>query len=133
MKKLLFVAIASMALFSACKKKDVEKTTAEKVVGVWKVSNFSFNDFNNNLNHFTSYTGISSDYWDFRTDGKIYLQELGVKDTVLYSITSDTKMVYDGDDCDIRTLTDNQLVIYNKYTETTSPLRYYESTFNLAK
>ncbi len=133
MNKLLIVGFVFLASFSACKKKDVEKTTAEKVVGVWKVSNFSYNDFYSNANHFTSYTGIASDYWDFRTDGKIYLQESGVKDTVSYSIVSDTKMIYDGDDCDIRTLTDNQFVIYNKYTVTTSPIQYYESTFNLAK
>jgi hypothetical protein len=133
MKKLLFLAIASMALFSACKKKDVEKTTAEKITGSWKFINVTYNFFYGATSHLTSYDGITGDYFDFRADGKVYLQVRGNKDTAAYSILSDNKIKFDGDDFDIKVLTENQFIIYNKDIDPRTPTDYQESTYTLAK
>jgi hypothetical protein len=133
MKKLLFVAIASLALFSACKKKDVEKTTAEKVVGVWKISSIVENDFYAGTNHFSTYNGVSGDYYDFRTDGKVYIKEGTYNDVLPYSIISDVKLKFDGLDYDIKTLNDNQFVMYVKDVDPVVTANIYEATYTFTK
>jgi hypothetical protein len=133
MKKLTFVLIASIALFTACKKKDVEKTTAEKVIGNWKVNSITSKQvFNGNTTNYP-YTGIATDFMDFRADGKIYWNLGGTKDTSAYTIISESKLQFDGDEFDIKVLTDKQMSLFNKTTEPNNPADYYETTFNLGK
>ena len=72
MKKVLFTMMACTALLTACKK-DKEKTTAEKVLGKWSVTNSVDNDFYNNTAHITTYPGAAGDYVDFRADNKVYI------------------------------------------------------------
>jgi hypothetical protein len=131
MKKVLFLMITSAALFTACKK-DKEKTTAEKVQAKWTLNVIAANDFYNNTAHPFNFNGLAGDYIDFRTDNKAYERIGGSLDTVGYSISSDSKIVYDGDTYDIKTLTENQFIIYNKTTSTTSN-NYDETTYTLSK
>jgi hypothetical protein len=133
MKKVLVLLLLSITIFSACKKKDVEKTTTEKITGSWKFVSAAYNYFNGTTSSPSSNNGIAGDYYDFRADGKVYLQEGGVKDTVAYSILSDNKIKFDGDDFDVKVLTDNQFVLYNKYVYPNAPTKYDETTYNLSK
>jgi protein associated with RNAse G/E len=143
MKKLLFVAIASMALFSACKKKDVEpevvpvvvaKTVAQKIIAKWKVTSVVENDYYSNMSHPFTYTGVATDYFDVRTDGKIYLQiSLVGKDTLAYSLINDSTINIGGDITKIKTITDTKFEMYFKEVYSTNPLEYYEFTTNLSK
>jgi hypothetical protein len=135
MKKLLFVAFAAIALFSACKKKDVvvAKTTAEKVLGKWNLSSYVDNSYYSSQNHLTTYTGLAGDYTDFRADGKAYSLFQNSRDTVAYNVASDTKITVDGESYDIKTLTDNQFILYTKSLSPSNPANYYETTVNLAK
>jgi C-terminal lipocalin-like domain len=114
MKKLLFVAIASMALFSACKKKDVEKTTAEKLIGRWALVSDTYNDYYGGSAHIINYTGTASDYVEFKADGTVTASYQGSSNTTSYSLQGDTKVVIAGETNEIRTLTDNGLVLYSK-------------------
>ena len=133
MKKVLFLMIACTALFTACKK-DKEKTTAEKVLGRWKVTNTVENEFYNNTAHITTQAGIASDYVDFREDGKVYSKDGNDPEYVsAYTITGDDKITFDGETYDIKTLTDNQFVLYNKYVYPNTPSNYDEITYNLYK
>jgi hypothetical protein len=131
MKKVLLLLIASVALSTACKKKDVEKTPAEKVAGLWNFNSLVFNEYYSNANHITTTNGISGDYVDFRADGKVYSRMAGQKDTVAYSVVSAATLKVDGLDYEIKALTDNQLVIYNK-TVVSSTI-YDEGTLNLSR
>jgi hypothetical protein len=134
MKKLLFALFAITTLFTACKKKDVEKTTAEKLIAKWKVSSYVENDYFNNTNHSATTQGGTTDYVDFRTDGKVYSKEgSSSEDVADYSVVNDNTVKIDGDDYTIKTLTDTQLVLYYKDQTSTQPLEYYELTFNLYK
>ncbi len=130
MKKVLFLMITCAALFTACKK-DKEKTTSEKVLGKWNVTNTVNNSFYNNTAHVTTQNGIAGDYADFRADGNVYSKDGTYLDTAAYSITVDNKLVYDGETFDIRTLTDNQFVLYSKYVYPNTPANYEETTLNL--
>jgi protein associated with RNAse G/E len=142
MKKLLFVAIASLALFCACKKKDVEpevpvvvpKTIAQKIIAKWKVTSIIENDYYNNMSHPFSYTGVATDYFDVRADGKIYLQiSLVGKDTLAYNLVNDSTINISGDITKIKTITDTKFEMFFKEIYSTTPLEYYEFATNLAK
>jgi hypothetical protein len=125
MKKLLFVAIASLALFSACKKKDVEKTTAEKIIGKWTLVTEIGTDYYNNTNHIINYSGTANDVIDFRADGRVY-EGPAFTSSSPYNIISDSKISIDGISTDINALTDAQLVFHVKTIGTGTD--YYEAT-----
>ncbi len=44
-------------------------------------------------NHPVNYAGQTGDYFDFRTDGYIYVREGSILDTLSYSLTSDTTIL----------------------------------------
>jgi hypothetical protein len=128
MKKLLFVAIASMALFSACKKKDVEKTTAEKILGKWTLVTGTDNFYFNNTNHISTYSGTANDVDDFRTDGRVYEGPTFTSSSP-YSVISDSKVLIDGISTDINSLTDAQLILHAKVSGTGTDYHEYTSTY----
>ena len=132
MKKVLFTMVTCAALFTACKK-DKEKTTAEKVQATWNLNSYAYNDFYNNTAHPVNIAGVAGDYVEFRADGKAYSKIGGSKDTVAYSIVGDNKITFDGESFDIRTLTDNQFVMYSKVVTSTTPPEYDETTITLSK
>lgn len=134
MKKLLLAVFGLMLILSACKKKDVEKTTAEKLVAKWKVTSFISNDYYNNANHITTLQGTASDYVDFRTDGKLYTKQgNSAEEVVAYSVVNDNALRIDNEDWTIKALSDNQFVLYQKSVTSTTPLVYDEVTLNLYK
>jgi hypothetical protein len=51
----------------------------------------------------------------------------------MYSVTADNKITLDGDAFEIRVLTDNQFVAYNKYIDPSFPTEYDETAFTLFK
>ena len=132
MKTVLLSMITCAALFTACKK-DKEKTTTEKVQATWNVNSYAYNDFYNNTAHPFNITGVAGDYVEFRADGKAYSKFGGNKDTVAYSISGDNKIVFDSETFDIKTLTDNQFVMYSKLVSPTAPSEYEETTLTLSK
>ena len=44
-------------------------------------------------NHLVNYAGQPGDYFDFRTDGYVYIKEGPILDTLSYSLTSDTTIL----------------------------------------
>lgn len=114
-----------MALFSACKKKDVEKTTAEKILGKWNLVTEIGNDYYNNTNHIINYSGTANDAIDFRADGKAYEGPNFITSSP-YSIVGDNKLLVAGFSFDIKTLTDAQLILFTKRLGTSTD--FYEAT-----
>ena len=129
MKKILS-ALAILAFFSisftACKKEKT-KTTAEKIVGTWQISNVVYNDHSNGADHIISSNAFTaSDTYTFKADGTLVGTFQGTTDSTTYTISADNKLnIVDDSTYDIKTLDDHTLVIYDKevsgsdYTETT--------------
>jgi hypothetical protein len=127
--RFLFACIILLAI--SCKK-DTPPSTQSKLQAKWKIQSVVENDFYLGSAHITTTTG-TTDYADFRGDGKLYSYSQGFYDTSAYGIISDTKMWIDvnTDVYDIQALTDTQLKLYLK--EVYSSTEYTETTFNCSK
>jgi hypothetical protein len=130
---LVLVFISSVSLItSSCKKKDAEKTTAQKLQNKWVFVNATDNNHYSGADHVITVSGNTGDYFDFRTDGKLYLRVQSSPDTSTYVLLGDTKIIFDGTDtATIQTLTDNALKLYFK--DVTTPSIYEEIIYNLSR
>ena len=133
MKKIIhtFLIITLIAfLFSACKKKDVKLTTAEKVQGTWQIQTDIYHEFVNGVDHSDTTSGINATI-EFRNDGKVYSNYQGQKDTTTYTLSGDTQMILSGNETyDIKELTSNSFILYTKAVQGAD---YSEETISLKK
>jgi len=128
-QSLLIITLISF-LFSACKKKDVQLTTAEKVQGTWQLQTDIYHEFVSGTDYSDTTTGPNSTL-EFRNDGKVYSDLQGQKDTSTYTLTGDNQIVINGNiTFDIKTLTTNLFVLYTKQTQGAD---YSEETLSLKK
>ncbi len=129
MKKILraFAILAFFSIsFTACKKEKT-KTTSEKIIGTWQVTNVVYNDHTNGTdNTISSNAFTAADTYEFKADGSVYANVKGSSDSSTYTISADNKLtITDDDTYDIKTLDDHSLVLYVKdisgsdYTEGT--------------
>ena len=120
-------------VFQACKKDaGKENTTTQKIQAKWQVDNVVSNDHTDGVDHKTTASGNSTDYVDFRSDGKTYSNFQGTMDTSTYTILNDSKIIIGGTDTAIiQNLTDHVFILYQKIT--TSSTDYSEETLNLKK
>ena len=87
----------------------------------------------------TTETGQSTDYFDIRSDNKIYTSFNSESDTLNYTLQNDSTLLIknlftDGDGTlKIRALTDNSLKLYTKETDSSNAANFVEATFNLKK
>lgn len=139
--KQLFIACLSVSLLTlaSCKKEDkeeTEKTTAEKIQARWGVDSTAVHFRIDGEDGSGTAPGESSDYFDFRSDGKLYmnLEAIEISDTLDYALQSDTKILIEGlGSYEIQNLTDNNLKLYTKITDPDSAEDFYELTFYLKK
>jgi len=92
MKKLIIAltALCIVVLFT-CKKSATTMTFT--LTGKWNlVSDSLSNGIGPNVTQ-KYYTGGAGDYFDFRTDNKLYLKEGSTLDTLAYSLPSDSTVV----------------------------------------
>jgi hypothetical protein len=118
MKKILrtFAILAFFSAgFTACKKEKT-KTTSEKIIGTWQITNAVYNDHSNGADHIISSNDFSSaDIYQFKADGTVYANVKGSSGTFTYTISTDNKLtITDDDTYDIKTLDDHSLVLYAK-------------------
>ena len=117
MKKLMVPAaiLAAVVMVVSCDKKNDKpaNNTLSKIQAKWKIDNVKF-DYVGTENDET-YTGVAADYVDFRTDGNVYTNIANEKDTSVYKLIGDTKLVVDGDTATIKSLSSNQFIF--EYTE----------------
>jgi hypothetical protein len=130
MKKLMVPAamLAAVVMVVSCDKKNDKpvNNTLTKVQAKWKVNSIKFTYGEDD----STYTGVATDYIDFRTDGKVYTNVDNEKDTSLYSVVNDTKLVVDGDTAVIKQLSGNQFMFeYNEDVDDET----LRSTFTLSK
>jgi hypothetical protein len=137
MKKLI-TSITIVILFtiflSACKKPNdppATLTTLQKIQAKWQIETYAENDYYSGADHIQNKTGSTSDYLDFRADGKVYVSLFGTKDTSTYTLSGETKIIIDGASTyDIKTLTSNSFTIYQKDI---SGSDFFEQTFTMKK
>lgn len=116
----------------ACKKKDKQPTTLEKIQGKWLLETDVSNDHFSGQDNIMTITGMPGDIIDFRTDGKVYTNIRGQLDTTTYSLSGDTKIVIDGNlNYEIKTLTSASLILHEREDGTGTD--FYEETLSLKK
>lgn len=130
----LMLTIALLASVS-CKKESTQQTPANQVqmTGKWKFQSMVVNDFYSGASHVTTYPGNPTDYFDFRTDGKVYYYIFGIEDSTVYGKIGDSKMWMGNppDTSDIKLLTASALQLYQKNVY--APADYSESTLYFTK
>lgn len=88
MKRFLIILITLISLELVSCKKDA----AVSIMGKWNlVSDAITSGIGPNVKTY-SYTGVPGDYFDFRTDGKLYIKEAANLDTLSYTFLPDNKI-----------------------------------------
>ena len=120
-KLLLFAMLLSTVAMTSCSK----SSSSPSLVGKWKVVNL----VSSSSGYTDTYTGLSSDYVEFKTNGTVTSFVDGELTTTSYSV-SGTNAVIDGVDYSITTLTTSAATLY--HTEGSGSSRY-QVTINLRK
>ena len=132
MNKVIYPLLLILIVFSftACKKKQVTLTTAEKVQGTWQLQSEIYHQNVGGVDFSDTTLGNGATI-EFRNDNKVYSDIQGQKDTSVYILTGDTQITLNGTDTyDIKSLTSNLFVLYTKQTQGSD---YYEGTITLIK
>ncbi len=128
-KLLSFSLLLAIVLFTfpSCKKEDASPTSAQKIQGSWIFDKVYDHDVQTGFPEYRDTTfGMAGDYFDFRSDNRIYSYMDGERDTVAYILIDDSRMIIDGDTASIQVLNDTQFQLNGKTTQ--SPTDYYEYT-----
>lgn len=142
MKKLILIAI-SLVTFYACSKKDTDNTLS-KIRFNWQLDSIKNLTFVNNIldtNNSDTTVGVTGDYVDFRSDGKVYskISENAPddKDTATYTYSNNKISIKakDGETSvyTITTLSSNELIFENKEIFPTNPGTYEQAIVKLKK
>lgn len=118
MKKITkaFALFALLAIcITACKKD--EKTTAEKIQGVWKAHSTITHYFIQNVHMYDTTLAPVGTTFEFTKDGKVISTQDNETDTVNYSLVGDTKITIDDETFDIKTLNSSTFELYEKEVE----------------
>ena len=144
---LLMIAFTGILLTSSCKKKETavpEKTTLQKLQGKWKwVSTVVYSHYAdpNKKDEEKITIGNPSYYYDFNTDGNLYIYFPSGKTQfpyalIFYAATGKNAIEYNnGEILNIQTLNDNTLKLYIKKLQPLpdNPNGFLEVTINLAR
>jgi hypothetical protein len=121
MKRLMrFGPIAVIFFLLSCKKDTSSKNNNSTLLGKWSIlSDSSFLGVGIS-NHAVNYVGQIADYFDFKTNGKLFIEEKGNLDVLSYTLTSDSTIIIDSflndasgvsETCEITDLTISNAII----------------------
>jgi len=83
----LLITLFIFCLLTGCKKENTGTAPVVTLVAKWDlVSDYT----SNHLAQMNTYIGVAGDYFDFRADGKCYIKEGSLYDTLSYAIKNDT-------------------------------------------
>jgi hypothetical protein len=129
---LLALSVLTLVVYSCIIDKD--KSTQDRLIGKWSMVNAKWNDHYNNTNHYDSASyGTGLFYAEFKTDGTVIASSAisADKDTSIYKIVDNDKLVIDGDTSIINSISDNDFQLY--YKEVYQNNEYYEEWSNFKK
>jgi hypothetical protein len=124
-------------LFSCTKTTGVEKT---QIIGKWHIKNDSLASGIGPNVTVKNYIGTDNDYFDFRTDNKLYIKEGASLDTSAYQVLSDSTIIinrfgitFNGvpQTSRIKSLIANSVTIFTPFA--INPGAYYLRTVNLKR
>ena len=134
----LALAALIICFLPSCKKTETASSTTtqtplQKILGKWGLQSIIDNDHYAGADHITTTTGTPADYFEFKTDGKIYYSISGFTDVVTYSLkNNDTQILIDGTETyDIKTLNASSFIMNQKTLRSGSD--YDEETITLKK
>ena len=87
----LLTALFVISCFASCKKTG-EAAGPVTLVGKWNLVNDS-TAYGESYITKTNYVGVPGDYFDFRTDGKVYIKEGDKHDTLTYNMVARDSVV----------------------------------------
>jgi hypothetical protein len=90
---IIFVTVALIFIITSCKKELQSNGTT--ISGKWNVLTDSSFAGVGAGNHAVNYTGQPGDFFDFKSDGYLYIKEGSNTNKLSYTITSDTTIVID--------------------------------------
>ncbi|MEQ1552741.1 MAG: hypothetical protein ABL929_01115 [Ferruginibacter sp.] len=111
MKNTILLAILFGVLFASCKK---DKPSSEIIVGQWTLVDHVYNDYYSNTAHITTTTGGASNTIFFDENGIANDALLGSTRQVSYSVQGNYILTLGLDSYEIRTITNNVLLLYRK-------------------
>lgn len=91
MKPLLnsfFLFVVFFIFLSSCKK--ISPITFKSISGKWNIQKDTTYPGVGIMNHQVVYSGQRGDYFNFTSDGHIYIRENSILDTLTYTISSDS-------------------------------------------
>jgi hypothetical protein len=116
-------------------KKDAEVDHSEllrKLQGKWMVGSYFTNEHSSGADHNNPFPVSPGDFFEFAPGEKLQMRLFGSTETFNFAVVADNRITIDySDTFDIRTLTEQQLILYNK--KVYSADSYKEQTFNLQK
>ncbi len=137
MKKAIFILSASMALYASCKKDDNPTPSQNSITGKWTIVSTHKKTSIGGVEKDETINATPGDYVDVRSDGYAYGYIDGEHDTTGYKVLDNSKIVFFDDDqqsysdtAQIKTLTKNSLVLFQKYSDGAD---YMEVTQTLKK
>ncbi|MEO7119627.1 MAG: hypothetical protein ABIY62_00945 [Ginsengibacter sp.] len=86
----LFIIAGILILGSSCSKKSNAPTS---ILGKWNIKIDSSYAGGGLGNHEVSYVGQSGDYFNFKSDGHVYIRENSILDTLIYTLSSDSILI----------------------------------------
>ncbi|MEO5647006.1 MAG: hypothetical protein ABIQ56_01520 [Chitinophagaceae bacterium] len=102
-----------MLVFASCKKSDLQ-SSPNMIMGRWQIESNVFNEYYNYQNHESVFYGRPNDYFDFRQDGYVVISNNGYVENLRYTFSSDNRLNIDGEVFEIRSLTNTQMILYNR-------------------
>jgi hypothetical protein len=94
MKKLITIIVAfiSAAGLFSCKNSVIDPNPSSPIVGKWGVKVDSTTSGIGPIQSVQAYIGKPGDYFDFRSDNKLYTKEGSTLDTFAYKVVADNKI-----------------------------------------
>lgn len=125
--KLIAASALVMLVFASCSKSDVQ--TQNRILGRWQIESNVINEYYNYQDHQTVYYGRPFDYFEFGSDGTVAISTNGYVSYLRYYLTGNNQLNIDGDLVEIRSFTNNQMILYSK--KYYSSVEYDENTYYL--
>jgi hypothetical protein len=136
MKQLFLILLAASSIVvSSCKKDNADdsqaRATEQKILGKWQINNISINDNFSGEDHIVIHPGTSSEYVDFKSDGKMHTYFRGRLNISEYRVVDAKTITIDQDDASIRKLTDSTLVFSSR--DATGSIGFTEVIYDLKR
>ncbi len=111
MKQLILLCVIGVPFFLVSCKKSSSPEAVAGIIGKWNIINDSSYAGVGAGNHLVIYKGKEGDYYNFTSNGKLYINENGMLHTSIFSLTSDTTLIIDSQTYTITNLPTHDVII----------------------